>query len=1013
MTELSSEYIDFISYNTESGSGLYTAKIRFVKNVQDAVCIVIKPVCKYIPRVTDIKPKMESAGCDQDSTITITFNKSVDTNTFVQILDFTNLTITDEYGTSLASFYGTPYFSNNDTILNIPTVKGKPILDPQTTAEGVTKTVTITLNLTGTKDTDGMEIESCEPHTYRVNKKQDTRTPEISEAHIWSGRDRDDFFFRELTDKPFLKWNGTNWSYNWDPDDYNTNHVGRLYIDLSGFDRESGIQRACVKEIYERTTENLEAETKTEEETSYSEFIVQTDGSGETSCTFSIDQEFKSVEDGVYRIELSLFDNAGNESEKKVYYVIKDSVISIKNQLNMESKYRNLDNPIFPTYNSATERYEADLNLSYFELSGYSPYRRPYNGYTTFLVTKMLVSLEIRREGEPWTKILENQIATNGMNFLNYLSDYKIDPAVNTYFKIKIRDERGFSDEHEVFIPRWTQVIDVSEFSYQYDSSFTATAITMTPLSPATDTTNFYCRKQGTQALTAIKNERDANLEYTLPPIKSRYFNTAGIYEIYALSSYKTKETVTGNGYNVCGAFGKPFLYYNNVTPPSSTGTALPSLILDRDNIVYERNTAKAKIRASISGNVNSAYTYIINANKKNVAGSQTSFAISSETTLELDNGYEWEITLSALDENGVKLNTSSAKQTLNLKSTDNIPPVMAIYYAQSEANVIRALFNDDTQYRKLHDLNASLAELQNIQFVEYYFVPQYIAQYIATSGTLDAVKSNCVKRGRAEIDYDKEYFEISNAGLTKNNDYMLYLYAEDNSPLRNYTLISSEYSYTLKNIQPSADESTTENLKITNLPEKINGNHYNYIYIHYLEDNIWNGETLQGTGSTGSGADNYYQKSYADLPASNKFIKVDVNNHIVNRKYDEDNYFLKPLYVYPEYYQKRGTSNEIKCRSKGIMPLTNGYQVFCDKPCFVHTMYAATLISRGNGMNDTQYAGEWEQRAAETGLFENYEGTMFTYTNDNLDEIPKDYWYVTIAHFADGTVVLSDVKQK
>ena len=75
--------------------------------------------------------------------------------------------------------------------------------------------------------------------------------------------------------------------------------------------------------------------------------------------------------------------------------------------------------------------------------------------------------------------------------------------------------------------------------------------------------------------------------------------------------------------------------------------------------------------------------------------------------------------------------------------------------------------------------------------------------------------------------------------------------------------------------------------------------------------------------------------------------------------------------------------------------------------------MYSSSIIEKSSAMTEAEYAGYWEQRAAETGLQENYENTMFTYTNDNLKDIPAGYYYTTIVHFADGTTIMSDVKQK
>ena len=35
------------------------------------------------------------------------------------------------------------------------------------------------------------------------------------------------------------------------------------------------------------------------------------------------------------------------------------------------------------------------------------------------------------------------------------------------------------------------------------------------------------------------------------------------------------------------------------------------------------------------------------------------------------------------------------------------------------------------------------------------------------------------------------------------------------------------------------------------------------------------------------------------------------------------------------------------------------------------------------------------------------------TYGNENLNAVPKGFWYTTIFHFADGSTAMTDIKQK
>ena len=71
--------------------------------------------------------------------------------------------------------------------------------------------------------------------------------------------------------------------------------------------------------------------------------------------------------------------------------------------------------------------------------------------------------------------------------------------------------------------------------------------------------------------------------------------------------------------------------------------------------------------------------------------------------------------------------------------------------------------------------------------------------------------------------------------------------------------------------------------------------------------------------------------------------------------------------------------------------------------------MYSSVQLTKTNTVDD---AAEWEARALETGIASS-DGYYFTYTDDNLKKIPDGYYYTTIIHFVDGTVLMSGVMQK
>ena len=114
---------------------------------------------------------------------------------------------------------------------------------------------------------------------------------------------------------------------------------------------------------------------------------------------------------------------------------------------------------------------------------------------------------------------------------------------------------------------------------------------------------------------------------------------------------------------------------------------------------------------------------------------------------------------------------------------------------------------------------------------------------------------------------------------------------------------------------------------------------------------------------------------------------------------------FFDVKYVYTPYYL--GTPS-ITCRKKNVIEGGNGVQIFCDQPIFAHTMYYPKKLTEGKTEKDIAM---WETKGVEISV--KFESSDFTYGSENYKEIPAGYYYTTVVHFADGTTVMGDVKQK
>ena len=122
----------------------------------------------------------------------------------------------------------------------------------------------------------------------------------------------------------------------------------------------------------------------------------------------------------------------------------------------------------------------------------------------------------------------------------------------------------------------------------------------------------------------------------------------------------------------------------------------------------------------------------------------------------------------------------------------------------------------------------------------------------------------------------------------------------------------------------------------------------------------------------------------------SNKFIRVQIWNNVQ---------CFKTAYAYLPYLQSPSSNTpELADFTVG----NRGLNVFSDKPVLVHSFWASSNL--GSNVEDWLYGG------VETGVVQ--KSGSFTYTNDKLSEIPEGKYYVTIIHFADGTMSMTEVKR-
>ena len=300
--------VEIVSITGDKNTGLYTIIVHVNAETDN---IQLSPDCVLLPKVSSVTPSYESTGCEQDSTITVTFNKPI------EITEFFSPTITDSSGNNLAEYFDKPYLSDESDILYIPTIKTKRLINTNGSSE--TKDIILKIDLSNIKDEDNNFGSGIFQHKYRVNKTLDSVPPIFTGVTLYSTSDKTSRYYKKLSNKDFNngEWNSTGTGYG----DYGTNHVANsIYVEAEGYDADSGIAGFSVKEKLIKYTDGTSANF----EEQYSIDCEENTATDKHAASFDL----KSTYDGIIELEFFLVDSAGNISnESKKCYVVKDTKI--------------------------------------------------------------------------------------------------------------------------------------------------------------------------------------------------------------------------------------------------------------------------------------------------------------------------------------------------------------------------------------------------------------------------------------------------------------------------------------------------------------------------------------------------------------------------------------------------------------------------------------------------------------------------------------------------------------
>ena len=165
-----SESVQFTEVESDAKKGIYKINVKVLKQVSD---IMIRPVCTLLPKISSISPALEANGCNQDSAITISFNKNMNPESFKNSNGkITGLSITNGDDEDLSAYFGEPHFASDNKTLVILTLcyadNPKFLLPPDESKSSLN--IKVNYTFVDVKDEDGLSFTENGTHNYKINK---------------------------------------------------------------------------------------------------------------------------------------------------------------------------------------------------------------------------------------------------------------------------------------------------------------------------------------------------------------------------------------------------------------------------------------------------------------------------------------------------------------------------------------------------------------------------------------------------------------------------------------------------------------------------------------------------------------------------------------------------------------------------------------------------------------------------------------------------------------------------
>ena len=980
-----------------------------------------------IPKVIGSYPPFDNAGYSQETSFIIYFNKAVN------ILDFTdengfikNIIIQSENQNLLENtndaipYFKNPYLENNGKNLVVPINKGNYLIHQ----ENIVKDIQVTINLEGLSD--GVEgenasfIEKDYSFTYRVNSTKDTNDPKFEKLYF-ATTEEDARNGTNLIDIDEFTHYAAKANYDGDSSivaqNIENHHINKLWINFEANDEGTGVKNVVVKEKIIRDRKGHERLDEFQEKE-----ILNTDiNSKKLSGLFKY--EFFNSSDGVIRIEIQINDFAGN-SKTKIIDLVKDTAgkeieVSIENyKIYSESTPNIYDITIKGKGQSGMgyypEPYATDIDGNEYSDTYYSFDKNDYSGACQLLTFTYWSDNEEKQNIDLSNK--EYTLSSNETNYgtsLGYRKIYtcpiEVDPFKDLYYTVTSCDTIGNIYE---FSSKIESINKIAGFKKDTNNAW---AFMLEDINRTKGTLCFiYENEDGDKTPLLTFTTNTGTFPFSIKAVStvdtdSELWNQWWNFVTNATTAMNGRKSLeeykTGTYYIYFFAENKyaaePFILYKTENGFSTqfenttmTSADVPQVDISYDSPVLNQDKINLNVKLlDNEGNnfvMNPDYRYVLSVKYEAYIreySATDNFSIDEgEIHLSLFSAPKYDYHITVYNRMGkLKFSTTKSIEV----SEDNTPP-----------SIKKSGFNPITQSAGRFCFTVSDAGCglkTNEDGKPLIKVLPTDVRYADSLNDIDWDSIDFVEFNGTHIDF------VFNGNINK----FYYIYAEDklgNKKATDSYNVSYEL-YKLK-IQPVITKELVESeepeesyvLKATLESEIYIPTSLKFEY-SYLENNNWKiiGTPAYVPGPKIDGKYVFSQTIPIDDSFNQYFIKL--YPYYTGQSGGETyNVLSRATYYYPDYY-----ISNLKCSTKDIVSGQNGITILTNLPCLAHTMYCSFDI--GESLED------WLNYGLETGIETNTEG--FTYLNSNTNAVPSNYYYTTIIHFADGTMLMTDVKQK